>query len=126
MSRGHGRWQRLILERLTEPGRLLVGLWAKTRAESVAVRRAAQALASTGKVELVRLPDSRNVIRLHAALPGAKHPDGRLYRDLSVAHVPPGTPATLTWTCRQVAAKLNISKSQAHRDIQKADLLTDR
>ncbi len=71
MSKGPGRWQRVLLDALEESPFIGVGgtVWAHldrpaTRSEEVAARRAAKRLAETGQVRAIyrRLPrvDSKN------------------------------------------------------------------
>jgi hypothetical protein len=121
MSRGPGRCQRAILEAL---GRTpLVGLRGRSRAERVALARAARALERAGLCVVVRLwdHDGRNV-RPYAARPDFTVNGGPV-KELSVARVPYGTGATFTYvgSLRHVARQEGISKTQVVRDLAKAE-----
>ena len=75
MSRGAGKWQRLILERV-ESGPVFVRQLGTTQTEISAIHRAAHALAKAGKVDLhERLHPRYDKRVLVATLPGVVPPE---------------------------------------------------
>ena len=120
MSRGAGKWQRIILEQASTAK--LVGLRGNSRSETVAIGRAARLLASAGKVVIVRLwNDSHTAVRNFASLPGTKTKAGKPIESLSVAIVPAGTRTTFKGSIRDCAYDERVSKTTIARDIARTE-----
>jgi hypothetical protein len=114
-----------VLELLADP-KALIPLRGRTRADSVAIRRAARALERQGKCVVIHLWDEDVAGRQKGICAFAVHPDltvgGRPAREVSVARVPSGTEATLRWkgSLRDIAREEGISKTQVVRDLELA------
>ena len=105
MSRGAGKWQRLILERV-ESGPVFVRQLGTTQAEISAIHRAAHALADAGKVDLhERLHPRYDKRVLVATLPGVVPPE-REPSELSYAKSRVASPYIPLWRCRQAIKTL--------------------
>ena len=89
-----------------------------TKAETTAIKRAGDKLASAGKVVLVRLWNSEDG-------PGRRVctfalPPGFDVTGLSVDRVTSGTRSTLKGSIRNIAAELHVSPTMVWRDMKKA------
>ena len=113
MSRGFGKWQRLILSAMSD-GRG-VDLHGATRAQTSALVRAARKLEAAGLCLLLRFWNDD-----HTAVGSCAFPPTRTdLKKLSVERVPQGTHATFTGSIRDIAASQDISPTQAWRIIRR-------
>jgi hypothetical protein len=125
MSRGPGRWQRLILRNLeAHPCFCLDWLFRgrPSRAKRSAAYRAARQLARAWRCETGLLwsdegrPEGRRLVTL-VCRPGHVFNGGKRLADISVGRVPGGTHATFMGSLRDLARQNGVSVATVRRDL---------
>jgi hypothetical protein len=119
MSRGLGKRERAILSTLTDRP---IELGGATRAERVANRRAARSLERRGVADVFMLwNDGHTRGLVHVVRAGATMKDGRTWKSVNVACVPPGARAThkrqrFLGSLRTIAESEMVSVTTIRRD----------
>ena len=129
MSKGPGKWQRLILERLEEAPffALVEGVAADlarplSASEVSALHRAARQLAAGGRCDLGLFytddtPGMGRRLETCLCRPGHVFKGGKTLKELSVQRVPRGTRSTFSGSLRDLAAEGQVSVAQVRRDL---------